>query len=49
MATIRDVARESGVSVTTVSTVLNNAPRPVNQATRARVLDVARQIGRAHV
>lgn len=44
MATIRDVARESGVSVTTVSTVLNNAPRPVNEATRARVLDVARRL-----
>lgn len=44
MATIRDVARESGVSVTTVSTVLNNAPRPVNEGTRARVLDVARRL-----
>lgn len=44
MATIRDVARESGVSVTTVSTVLNNAPRPVNEATRAKVLDVARRL-----
>ncbi|MFM7188620.1 MAG: LacI family DNA-binding transcriptional regulator [Armatimonadota bacterium] len=44
MATIRDVARESGVSVTTVSTVLNNAPRPVNDATRAKVLDVARRL-----
>lgn len=44
MATIRDVARESGVSVTTVSTVLNNAPRPVHDATRAKVLDVARRL-----
>lgn len=44
MATIRDVARESGVSVTTVSTVLNNAPRPVSEATRAKVLDVARRL-----
>ncbi|MFM2221885.1 MAG: hypothetical protein RLZZ78_142 [Armatimonadota bacterium] len=44
MATIRDVARESGVSVTTVSTVLNNAPRPVHESTRAKVLDVARRL-----
>lgn len=38
MATIRDVARESGVSVATVSYVLNDGPRPVRRETRDRVL-----------
>jgi len=44
MATIRDVARESGVSVATVSYVLNNGPRPVRDSTRQRVLAVMRRL-----
>ncbi len=39
MATIRDVAKESGVSVATVSYVMNDGPRPVRAQTRARVLE----------
>ena len=35
--TITDVARESGVSIATVSYVINNGPRNVDQDTRARV------------
>ncbi|MCE7700249.1 MAG: LacI family transcriptional regulator, partial [Methanobacterium paludis] len=44
MSTIRDVARRSGVSVATVSYVLNNGPRPVRPETRQRVLDAMREL-----
>ena len=44
MATIRDVARASGVSVTTVSVVLNDSPRPVHPETRLRVVAAARRL-----
>lgn len=37
--TIRDIARLAGVSVTTVSRALNNAPE-INSQTRERVLQV---------
>lgn len=40
--TISDIARRSGVSVSTVSFVLNNKPG-ASQETRARVLEVARE------
>ena len=44
MATIRDVAKESGVSVATVSYVLNNGPRQVGASTKERVLSVVRRL-----
>ena len=43
--TIRDVAREAGVSIATASYVLNNKPGKVSSATRDRVLLVAEQLG----
>lgn len=44
MTTIRDIAQQAGVSVATVSYVLNNGPRPVNVETRQRVLQVMQDL-----
>ena len=43
-ATLKDVARLSGVSLATASRAINNRGE-VNPETRARVLQVAEQIG----
>lgn len=40
-----DVARLAGVSVATVSYVINNGPRPVSEQTRARVLRAIEELG----
>lgn len=44
MVTIRDVARHAGVSVTTVSRVLNNSQHPINPETRERVLAAIKEL-----
>ena len=44
-ATRSDVARLAGVSTAVVSYVVNDGPRPVAAATRARVLDAMEQLG----
>ena len=42
--TIKDIARMAGVSVTTVSRALNNAPE-INEETRQRILELCRKEG----
>jgi DNA-binding LacI/PurR family transcriptional regulator len=44
MPSITDVARLAGVSVTTVSRVINNSNHPVNPDTRQRVLNAAQEL-----
>ncbi|MBQ4797192.1 LacI family DNA-binding transcriptional regulator, partial [Pectobacterium versatile] len=44
MITIRDVARQAGVSIATVSRVLNNSSA-VTQQTRDQVLQTVEQLG----
>ncbi len=45
--TLRDVARQAGVSITTVSRILNGRETgvPVREATRERILAAARELG----
>jgi LacI family transcriptional regulator len=45
LANLRDVAQRSGVSVATVSHVLNNRNGNMNARTRQRVLDAMRELG----
>ena len=44
MVTLRDIARETGLSVNTISRALNGKP-DVNPDTRQRVEDVATRLG----
>ena len=44
MSNIREVAKVCGVSVATVSYVINNGPRPVHKDTRHRVLQAIRDL-----
>jgi DNA-binding LacI/PurR family transcriptional regulator len=45
MPTIKDVAREAGVSIATVSYVLNNKSASVSEETRRQVLETIERIG----
>jgi DNA-binding LacI/PurR family transcriptional regulator len=45
MPTIKDVAREAGVSVATVSYVLNNKQALVSESTRQSVLEAIKRVG----
>jgi LacI family transcriptional regulator len=44
VSSIVDVAKKAGVSVTTVSRVINDSPHPVKQNTRQRVLQAAEEL-----
>ena len=44
MVSIKDVAREAGVAISTVSKVLNNYPN-VSEDTKKKVLDVVDRLG----
>src|SRR5262249_35259111 len=44
-ATQKDVAQRAGVSLSTVSYVLNNGPRSVSEETRQRVLEAIDELG----
>ena len=43
-ATINDIAREAGVSKTTVSFAFNN-PSKISKDTFTRIMDIARELG----
>ncbi len=43
--TLRDIAAEVGLSVTSVSLVLNNRPCKISEASRQRIMEVARRRG----
>jgi len=45
MPSIQDVAKRAGVSITTVSRVINNSSHPVNDETRRRVQDAVAELG----
>jgi DNA-binding LacI/PurR family transcriptional regulator len=47
MPTIKDVAREAGVSIATVSYVLNNKDQSIPDATRQQVLEAVERVGYA--
>ncbi|HWM10425.1 MAG TPA: LacI family DNA-binding transcriptional regulator [Solirubrobacteraceae bacterium] len=45
MASLADISRQAGVSIATASRVLNGSAHPVSEATRARVLAAADELG----
>ena len=47
MASLADISRRAGTSIATASRVLNGSTHPVSEATRARVLEAAADLGYA--
>lgn len=43
--TLKDIAKQTGLSITTVSLVLNNKPNKISERSRKLILDTAREIG----
>ena len=46
--TVKDVANKAGVSVTSVSLVLNNRPSRITQETKERIIKAAEELGYRH-
>lgn len=42
--TLKDIARETGLSVTTVSLVLNNKPNKISEKTKKNIFEIARKL-----
>ncbi len=45
MATLKEIAQYCGVSVTTVSNIVNNSPKKMKDETRKKVMDAIEQLG----
>lgn len=43
--TVRNIAEKAGVSIASVSLVLNNKPSRITESTRQRILEVAKELG----
>lgn len=45
MVTLKEIAQHCGVSVTTVSNIVNGKPKKVGEETRKKVLDAIDELG----
>ena len=45
MVTLKEIAQHCGVSVTTVSNIVNNSPKKVRDETRKKVMEAIEELG----
>ena len=45
MVTLKEIAQHCGVSVTTVSNIVNNSPKKVRNETRKKVMEAIEELG----